>query len=38
VIPTGGAARFQLGGLSDATFRMIPQVEAGLTGNWPWEK
>jgi hypothetical protein len=24
--------------LSDATFRMIPQVEAGLTGNWPWEK
>jgi hypothetical protein len=38
VIPAGGAARFQLGGLSDATFRMIPQVEAGLTGNWPWEK
>lgn len=35
-IPAGGAARFQLGGLSDATFRMIPQVEAGLTGDWPW--
>jgi hypothetical protein len=38
VMPAGGAARFQLGGLSDATFRMIPQVEAGLTGNWPWVK
>lgn len=37
VIPAGGAARFQLGGLSDATFRMIPQVEAGLTGVWPWQ-
>jgi TROVE domain-containing protein len=36
VIPAGGAARFQLGGLSDSTFRMIPQVEAGLTGSWPW--
>lgn len=38
IIPTGGAARFQLGGLSDATFRMIPQMEAGRAGFWPWKR
>ncbi len=36
-MPTGDSARFDIGGLSDATFRLIPQLEAGITGTWPWE-
>lgn len=36
-MPTGGAARFDLGGLTDATFALIPRLEAGVSGVWPWE-
>jgi hypothetical protein len=35
-MPTGTAARFDLGGLSDQTFKMIPLLESGK-GAWPWE-
>lgn len=37
ITPAGGENRFQLGGLTDATFRLIPQFEAGVSGRWPWE-
>lgn len=30
-------ARYQLGGLTDHTFRMIPLLESGKNGAWPWE-
>lgn len=36
-MPTGSAARFDLGGLSDQTFKLIPLLEAGRDGAWPWE-
>lgn len=36
-MPTGGAARFDLGGLSDQTFKLIPLLESGRDGAWPWE-
>lgn len=35
-MPTGEKARFQLGGLSDQTFKLIPLLEQG-DGCWPWE-
>lgn len=35
-MPTGTGARFDLGGLSDQTFKLIPLLEAG-NGAWPWE-
>ena len=35
-MPTGSAARFDLGGLGDSTFGLIPLLEAGH-GAWPWE-
>lgn len=28
---------YELGGLTDHTFKMIPMLEAGETGQWPWE-
>jgi hypothetical protein len=33
-----GAYRHELGGLTDRTFAMIPLVEAGMRGSWPWEE
>ena len=27
---------YELGGLGDQTFKLIPMLEAGLSGNWPW--
>ncbi len=36
-MPTGKAARFDLGGLTDQTFQQIPQLEAGMAARWPWE-
>lgn len=33
---TGSANRHEFGGLTDATFRMIPLLEAGTNANWPW--
>jgi hypothetical protein len=32
----GRPNRHQLGGLTDHTFRMIPLLEAGRDGAWPW--
>lgn len=29
--------RHNFGGLTDACFRLIPQIEAGVAGAWPWE-
>jgi hypothetical protein len=34
----GSTNRVELGGLTDSTFRMIPLIEAGRDGAWPWER
>lgn len=34
---SGSNARFTLGGLSDQAFKLIPLLEAGSTGVWPWQ-
>ena len=36
-MPAGSGNRHELGGLTDATFALIPNIEAGLAANWPWE-
>lgn len=36
-MPTGSDARFDLGGLTDSTFKQIQRLEAGASGSWPWE-
>ncbi|MEV6242309.1 TROVE domain-containing protein [Lentzea sp. NPDC051838] len=33
---TGGANRHEFGGLTDATFRMVPLLEAGRNADWPF--
>jgi hypothetical protein len=33
---TGSANRHEFGGLTDATFRMLPLLEAGQNATWPW--
>lgn len=33
---TGKSNRHEFGGLTDATFRMIPLLEAGKNARWPW--
>ncbi|SER26263.1 TROVE domain-containing protein [Lentzea xinjiangensis] len=33
---TGGGNRHEFGGLSDATFRMVPLLEAGRNADWPF--
>lgn len=35
--PAGSSNRHTLGGLTDSAFRLIPLLEAGLNGRWPWE-
>lgn len=35
-IPLDQKRTYQLGGLTDATFRMIPNLERGHTQSWPW--
>jgi hypothetical protein len=35
-IAGGDGIRVELGGLSDATFRMIPLIEAGHAASWPF--
>ena len=32
----GAVNRHEFGGLTDATFRMVPLLEAGRNGSWPW--
>ncbi|MBL3667279.1 TROVE domain-containing protein [Streptomyces sp. M2CJ-2] len=34
--PSGTADRHTFGGLSDASFRMVPLLEAGRDADWPW--
>lgn len=31
-----GPGRWTFGGLTDAGFQMIPLIERGVTGQWPW--
>ncbi|PZG16499.1 TROVE domain-containing protein [Micromonospora craterilacus] len=35
--PSGGQFRHTFGGLTDQAFRMIPLLERGVSGSWPWE-
>lgn len=35
-MPAGQGNRHELGRLTDATFGLIPNVEAGLVDRWPW--
>ena len=35
-MPSGSNARFTLGGLTDQAFKLIPMLEAGSDGVWPW--
>jgi len=35
-MPAGTGNRHEIGGMSDATFRMIPLLEAGRNADWPW--
>ena len=35
-MPAGFGNRHELGGLTDATFSLIPNIEAGLAARWPW--
>jgi len=35
-MPVGAGSRHELGGLTDHTFRLIPTLEAGQAGAWPW--
>ncbi|MES9522857.1 TROVE domain-containing protein [Streptomyces capoamus] len=34
--PSGTGHRHTFGGLSDSAFRMVPLLESGRDGNWPW--
>ena len=36
-MPAGHGNRHELGGLTDAAFSLIPNIEAGLASRWPWE-
>jgi TROVE domain len=35
-MPAGRGNRHELGGLTDATFSLIPNIEAGVAARWPW--
>lgn len=35
--PSGTRNRHTFGGLSDHCFKMVPLLEAGRNGTWPWE-
>ncbi|MEV5410452.1 TROVE domain-containing protein [Thermopolyspora sp. NPDC052614] len=35
-MPTGSRNRHEFGGFSDASFRLIPLLEAGANATWPW--
>jgi hypothetical protein len=35
-MPSGFGNRHELGSLTDATFRMVPLLEAGRNADWPW--
>lgn len=35
-LDAGKTNRVEFGGLTDATFRMVPLIEAGKRASWPW--
>ncbi len=35
-LPSGGRGRYTLAGFSDATFALMPVIEAGRNGHWPF--
>lgn len=37
MVPSGQDNRHVYAGLTDQVFKLIPVVEAGQTGRWPWE-
>ena len=37
-MPAGHGNRHELGGLTDATFTLIPNIEAGRAARWPWDE
>ena len=37
-IEAGAQNRYEMGGLTDATFRMLPWLEAGRNAGWPWQQ
>lgn len=37
MVPSGSDNRHVYGGLSDSMFKLIPTVEVGVSGHWPWE-
>lgn len=37
-IESGTKNRHEMGGVTDATFKMIPLLEAGRNADWPWVK
>lgn len=37
ILPAGRNGRYQLGGLTDATFRMVSTLERGGATGWPWQ-
>lgn len=36
MMPSGSGNNHTFGGLTDAAFRMIPLLESGRDGSWPW--
>lgn len=36
-LPTGLTNRHCMGGLTDSGFQLIPLLESGVQGNWPWK-
>lgn len=36
-MPVGHGNRHEMGGLTDATFKFLPLIEAGKNAAWPWE-
>jgi hypothetical protein len=37
-VSAGQGNRHELGGLTDATFALVPNIEAGLAARWPWNE
>ena len=36
-MPLGSGNRYELGGLTDATFKMVKYLERGENASWPWD-
>jgi hypothetical protein len=37
MMKTGANGKHEFGGLTDATFKQVPLLEAGESTGWPWE-